>query len=76
MSYHIQSVLFDKNNYTLDDCLNFLANNHYKIKKIDETEKYYRFRQISPTLLKNRGFTRIRTKTIANGTIKLIIYYM
>ena len=72
--YKIQSILFDKHNYTIRDALHFLTEHKYKHNKVDETDEFYRFRQIEPNLLRRQGYTRIRTKEIARG-LKFIIYY-
>ena len=33
----------------------------------DETVNFYRFRQVSPTSLKNKGYTEYRVKKLKNG---------
>jgi len=72
----IQSIIFNKNLNTLDYCLKWLIDNDYKIKKIDETNNYYRFRQLEPSLLKKQGYNIYRNKLIdINKKIYLIIAY-
>lgn len=63
----IQSVLIDKNIYSLDEALEFIIDNNYKHDKVDITENYYRFRQKNPSIKHN-----YITKQIYKG-IKLII---
>ena len=45
----VQSIMFDKHRNTLPQAYAWLKKHGYKIKKIDETNNYYRFRQISPS---------------------------
>lgn len=64
---NIQSILFDKNKFTLKKCILWLLKHNHKFKKVDITEKYYRFRQFDPN--KNHKYF---TKDLENG-IKFII---
>jgi hypothetical protein len=73
-NYKIQSVLFDKNNMTLQASIDWIIKEEYKIKKIDETDTQYRFRQLEPNYLKRKGYTEYRTKQL-NDAISLIIVY-
>ena len=70
----IQSVIIDKNKYELIDALLYILKNNYKANKIDETNNYYRFRQVEPILLDNKGYDKYITNEIEDG-IKLIIAY-
>ena len=72
--YIIQSVIFDINKWSIIDSVNWLLNNDFKVKKIDETDNYYRYRQKSPTILKRQGYTQYKTKKLGHG-IELIIAY-
>jgi hypothetical protein len=72
--YKIQSILFYKKKYSLLDAIDFLMRHNYKIKKLDETKNYYRFRQYDPNYLKKRGYSRVISKKIGKG-ILFIIYY-
>jgi hypothetical protein len=72
--YKIQSVLFDKDKYTLKEAVRFLINHNYRHSKVDETENFYRFRQIDPYMLAGEGYKTVVTKNIGDG-IKFIIYY-
>jgi len=74
MNYRIQSIIIDKNKYSLPEAQNFILSNNYLLRKIDETEHYFRFRQIAPENLAQLGFNKVVTKQIAPG-IKFIIYY-
>ena len=72
--YKLQSVLLNKKLFDLHDAIEFIIKNNLLLKKVDETEHYYRFRQINPITLKNQGFTKVVTKDVADG-IKFIIYF-
>jgi len=71
----IQSVLIDKNNYDLIDALLYILKNNYKANKIDESDNYFRFRQVEPVILYKKGFDKYKTiKGLEEGT-KIIIAY-
>lgn len=72
-SYKVQSVLI-RNVVPLKDAIEWLDKNGFKHSKVDNTENYYRFRQINPMYLKNQGFTKVRTKLIT-PQIQFIISY-
>ena len=74
MASIIQSVIFDKSIWSIIDSANWLLNNDYKVKKIDETKHFYRYRQISPITLKKKGYTEYHNKKIGHG-IELVIAY-
>lgn len=61
----VQSVIFDKDFWTIKKSKDWLKKNKYKIKKIHTTDEYHRFRQLPPT------FNRYRTISLPNN-IKLI----
>ena len=72
--YIVQSVLFDNSIWSVLDSANWLLNHDYKVLKIDETNNFIRYRQISPAILKRQGYTQFKNKKLGNG-IKLIIAY-
>lgn len=72
--YKVQSVIFDKYKITLDDCFDWLIEHGYKIKKSDETDTQFRFRQLEPSYLKRQGFTEYRTIQL-NDIVSLILVY-
>jgi len=74
MDYHIQSIIFKKSIYSKKKAIQFLKSNGYRYSKCDETDNFYRFRQLDPNQLKEFGFNKVRTKEISNG-IAFIIYY-
>lgn len=72
--YKLQSIIFDKNLYSLEQCINWIKDNGFSLIKVDETKNYYRFRQASPNFLIKNGYDKVVTKEIHNG-IKFILYY-
>ena len=70
----IQSIIFDSNKWSIINSANWVLNNGHKVKKIDQPDQYIRYRQISPTTLRNKGYTVYRNKNIGHG-IELIIAY-
>lgn len=73
-NFKVQSVLFDKSNMSLQASIDWIIKEQYKIKKIDETDTQYRFRQLDPNYLKRKGYTEFRTKKL-NDSISLVITY-
>lgn len=71
-SHRIQSVIIDKNKYSLIDAIIWILKNNFKVKKVDETENYWRFRQLEPNKLKDYNYKTIEK---ADG-IKEIIAFM
>jgi hypothetical protein len=57
----VQSVLISTQ-YSIKDAKDWIINHGFKIKKIDITEHFYRFRQENPD-----KFKRFRIKKIAPG---------
>jgi hypothetical protein len=74
MNYRIQSVLFEKELFSLEQAVAYLVRHNMITKKVDITDKYYRFRQISPETLKRQGLNKFRTVHIKDG-IEYIIGY-
>ena len=72
--YKVQSVVFNKDKISLDKAFDWLVVNGYKIKKSDETETQYRFRQLEPSYLKRQGFTEYRIKQL-NDVVSLVLVY-
>jgi hypothetical protein len=65
----VQSIIFDKELWTPRKATNWLMlHNFYPIKKVHETEHYYRFRIQEP-----RKYAEYMTKTLPFG-IKLILF--
>ena len=65
----VQSVLLDKDYYTLAQAKKQIHEMGFALLKVDITDRYYRFRQVNPS--KNK---RKRTVTIKPG-LKLIVQY-
>ena len=63
----VQSVIFDKKHWNKKDSKKWLINHKFKVLKIDDTDNYYRFRQLNPDYKK-------KFNTISlNNNVKLII---
>ena len=73
-NYEVQSILFSKDEFSIQKSVNWLLKNDFKVKKLDETEHYYRFRQLSPQTLRRHGYIHFRTKKTGEG-IELLIAY-
>jgi hypothetical protein len=74
MSYQIQSILLDRNFYSKDEAIIVMKNLKGKIRDLEITENYFRFRQLDPKNLRKRGYSDIRTRHISPH-IQFIIYY-
>ena len=72
--YKLQSVLFQRQGYNLEDAVRWLVKNGFDVKKIDATLHYWRFRQLSPTKLRKEGYNNFITKEVAPH-IKFIFGY-
>lgn len=70
MSSVVQSVLINKHNFTLNEAKKWLKENGFRFYKVDETENFYRFRQVEP-----KGFKYYRIKKITDN-IELVIAYL
>ncbi len=71
----VQAVLFKKNNWNLQNSMKWLENNHFKPKKVDITNYWFRYRLVEPIDLKNKGYTHYANKNIENESIILVIAY-
>ena len=60
--YKTQSIHFNKDTMTFDDCLEWVCNNHYKIKQVTETNYVWIFHQLSPAYMKRIGYADYRCK--------------
>jgi hypothetical protein len=63
----IQSILFDRSRWNVNDAKHWLQTHNHKIQKVDITENFLRFRQAKPDRSKYYF-----TKKMGNG-IELII---
>ena len=72
--YLVQSIIFDKTKFNLEQARQFLKDNKYKDKGVDEKKNFWRFRQYNPLTVKRKGFSHYITKPLENG-IELIICY-
>ncbi|MFA6569919.1 MAG: hypothetical protein WCT77_01645 [Bacteroidota bacterium] len=65
----IQTVLIDKNNFRLSGARKWLKEHDFKYKGVDETDNYYRFRQIEPSEFNKDSF---RTIELTDG-VKAVV---
>ena len=65
----IQTVLIPKEDFTLQEALQWLDDHNYPHKKVDITEDFSRFRQMTPM----KG-GRYVTKTLPNG-VEIVLHY-
>ena len=72
--YKVQSIVFEKDMIDFQEALDWVISHGDKVKKIDETDTQFRFRQLDPNYLKRRGYTEYRTKRL-NDVVSLIIAY-
>lgn len=72
--YKLQSILFEKDEIGLQEAIDWVISHGDKLKKIDETETQYRFRQLDPKYLKRKGYTEFRTQKL-NEVVSLILAY-
>ena len=72
--YKVQSIVFEKDKIDLQEAFDWVVSHGDKVKKIDETETQYRFRQLNPDYLKRKGYTEFRTQKL-NDVVSLIIAY-
>jgi len=73
--YLVQSVIFKKSKYSLEDAKKWLRENKYKYKGVDEKKVFWRFRQLNPMTVKRKGFSHYITKPLDNSGVELIIVY-
>jgi hypothetical protein len=70
--YHIESVVFHRNEMTLKQAKEFLHRHGFKEGRPDITTNTYRFRQMDPHKLERQGY-KFRTKRFPGGLF-LIAY--
>ena len=63
-SLEVQSILFDKDKYSVDEARAWLKSHNKRYDKVDTTENKYRFRQFNPDLCDKGSF---RTEEITSG---------
>lgn len=73
--YLVQSVIFKKSKFSLEDAKKWLKDNKYKDKGVDEKKDFWRFRQLNPLTVKRKGFAHYITKPLDTSGVELIIVY-
>lgn len=66
-STKVQTLIFDKKTFNKKQALSWAKDHGFQAKKVDETPKSYRIRQISP-----RGMKVMRTISLRNG-VKAVV---
>lgn len=75
-NYYVQSVVFDKSMFDKKSAKEWIKKNNYEDKGVDETETAFRFRQVTPAYIEQKGFKKYRTKKIGRKSgISLILAY-
>jgi len=73
--YKVQSVIIKKvNGNDLQKSANWIVQNGFQLKKVDETKNTFRFRQLNPANLRKEGYNHYINKPISND-VSLIIAY-
>jgi hypothetical protein len=75
MSSIIQSIAFNKFNWTIENALKWLKIHQHSPIKVDITSNYYRFRLKDPKQLKKMGFIHYSNHFINDNTMFLVIAY-
>jgi len=70
----IQSILFNNKIWDVIDAANWCLNHGHKVIKIDDGPGVFRFRQVSPTTLKRKGYTDYKTIRINHGVEFVLAY--
>jgi len=70
----VQSVILNKDSFTLEQACNWILKNNFQIKKIDSTLNTFRFRQYSPQALRKEGYNNYRTVSITPNAQLVIAY--
>jgi hypothetical protein len=65
----VQSILFHRSLYTLNQARNWLIRHRFKSNKLDITTNYFRFRQHEPS-----SRYRYRIKQIAPGILFVFVF--
>jgi hypothetical protein len=73
--YLVQSVIFKKLCFTIEEARKWLKENKYKDKGVDEKKEFWRFRQLNPLTVKRKGFAHYITKPLEHSGVELIIAY-
>jgi hypothetical protein len=69
MSLKVQSILFPRQKFSRIESETWLKQNNFKIKKIDITPRFYRYRQLNPIAIKKKSFI---TKQLDNDVILIM----
>jgi len=75
-NYYVQSIVFDKSKFDVKHSRKWLKDNQYRNRAPDVTDTQIRWRQVTPSYIKQKGYKRFRTKMLGkNSGISLILAY-
>ena len=74
-NYILQTILFPKDIYSLEDVKTYLSKNNYKDSKVDITNNFIRVRQRDPRYLRRKGLNYMKTIIDKKTGIHKIIFY-
>lgn len=74
-NYIVQSIIIHKSKATLKDAIKWLIKHNFNHQKIDENLHTWKFRQISPTIARKKGFTNFKSHKLGNSGITLVLAY-
>ena len=72
--YKVQSVVVPKENFSQESAIEWVHIHNFKLKKVDETEHFYRFRQLSPSYLRSNGYNKYIAHKLENGVSLILVY--
>ena len=73
--YIIQSVLFPTDIFSIEEAKAWLEEHKLKNKKVDmRSIQFTRWRQISPEVLKKKGYTKYFTYKLKNGVEYIVSF--
>ncbi len=74
--YVVQSVIFDRDKHkSVLKARRWLVKNGYEIPAVDRKPDTFRFRQMDPKEVEEKGFTEYRTIELGDTGIKLVLVY-
>lgn len=60
MKLLVQSILFNKEEWTKEEAVKWIIDHGYVVKKIDETKNFFRIRQLNPNKDENTKWMTIK----------------
>ena len=72
--YKIQAILFEKSVRSIGEAVEWILEQGYALKKIDEYTDSYKIKQLDEAYLKSKGYINYQNKEIAEGVILVLVY--